>query len=283
MRSLRELGSALVVALISIGLMIGALSISLVEFVPQVTPTAADNLHPSPIPLTATNTIPPTPTPTLGLESPTPSVTSTSTITFTPPASCPPPSGWVQIFIQAGETLDSIAARYRTGKDDLRRANCLLIDTLVSGTVLYVPPVATNTVAVCSPGASGWVKSYTVKPGDTIYSIATNYYSTATQLKTVNCRTSDLIYVGEVLWIPNVATRTPRPTPLPGSTVTPYPTETELPFTITVLPFTATVLPFTATIQPSDTPVPATATAMPTPTAMPTLTASPTAFPIQAP
>lgn len=279
MQSLRELGNALVVALISIGLMVGALSISLVEFVPQMTPTAADNLQPSPIPLTATNTLAPTLTPTLGAESPTPSLTPTSTITLTPPASCPPPSGWVQIFIQAGETLDSIATRYRTTKDDLRRANCLVIDTLVYGTVLYVPPVATNTPAVCSPGASGWVKNYSVKPGDTIYSIATNHYSTASLLKSVNCRTSDLIYVGEVLWIPNVATRTPRPTLLPGSTVTPYPTETDLPYTITVLPFTVTVLPFTATVQPSNTPVPP--TAIPTVTAMPTLTASPTAFPAQ--
>jgi LysM repeat protein len=278
MQSLRELGNALAVALISIGLMIGSLSISLVEFVPQATPTA-ENLVFSPIPLTATYTTVPTLTATLGLESPTPSATSTSTITFTPPASCPPPSGWSQVLIQAGETLDSIAARYRTSKDELRRANCLLTDVLVPGSVFYVPPVPTNTVAACVPGASNWVKGYTVRAGDTIYSIAVSYYTNASQLKSVNCRASDLIYAGEVLWVPNVATRTPYPTPLPGSTVTPRPTETELPFTITVLPFTATVLPFTATVEPSRTPVPATPTAISTPTAIPTQTASPTAFP----
>lgn len=279
MQSLRELGNALAVALISIGLMVGALSISLVEFVPQeVTPTA-QNLVFSPPPITATNTSIPTLTPTEGIESPTPSLTPTSTITLTPPASCPPPSGWSQILIQAGETLDSIAARYRTSKDELHRANCLLTDALVSGTVLYVPPVPTNTVAACSPGAANWVKGYTVRPGDTIYSIALNYYTNASLLKSVNCRASDLIYTGEVLWVPNVATRTPYPTPLPGSTVTPYPTETDLPYTITVLPFTITVLPFTATVEPSRTPIPATPTAISTPTAIPTQTASPTAFP----
>jgi len=273
MQSLRELGNALVVALISIGLMIGSLSISLVEFVPQATPTTENNVFQSPIPLTATNTLPPTLTPTLGLESLTPSPSATVTITITPPASCPPPSGWGQILVQAGETLDTIALRYRVGKEELRRANCLLLDTLVAGTVLYVPAVATNTPAVCVPGAAGWVKAYTVKSGDTFYSIATNYYSTAPLLKSVNCRASDLVYTGEILWVPNVVTRTPPPTPLPGSTVTPFPTETDLPYTVTVLPFTITVLPFTATV------IPPTATAMPTVTAVPTLTASPTAFP----
>jgi len=271
MRSLRELGNALVVALISIGLMVGSLSISLVEFVPQVTPTAADNLFPSPIPLTATDTPSPTLTSTDSPESPTPSTTPTSTITFTPPASCPPPSGWGQIIIQAGETLDSIAARYRTSKDEVRRANCLLIDSLVPGSVLYVPPVATTTVVACNSGAADWSKSYVVRPGDTLYSIAWNYYSSANLVKTVNCHPSDLIYNGDLLWVPNVATRTPYPTPLPGSTITPHPTETDLPFTVTVLPFTATILP-------SGTPLPA--TAAPTATAMPTLTASPTQFPV---
>jgi len=271
MQNVRDFSNALFVALISIGLMVGALSISLVEFVPQVTPTAADNLIPSPVPLTVTNTLPPTLTPTIGLESPTPSITPTFTNTATPPASCLPPAGWGQIIIRPGDTLDIIAARYRTSKDDLRRANCLLIDNLVAGTVLYAPTVATTTPAVCNPGASGWVKSHKVKPGDTFYSIATNYYITAILLKSVNCRTSDLVYAGEVLWVPNVATRTPYPTPLPGSTVTPYPTD----------PLTETALPFTVTVIPSDTPIPPTATQIPTATAIPTFTASPTPFPSQ--
>lgn len=279
-QGLRGIGNALVVALISVGLMVGALSISLVEFVPQGTATAVVNLISSPIPLTATITLTPTLTPTLGLESPTPTITPTSTITVTPPASCLPPSGWGQIVVQAGDTLDSIAARYRTGKDALRSANCLLIDSLVAGTVLYAPPVATTTPIVCAQGLAGWAKSYTVKPGDTFFGIGFNYYTSADQLKTVNCRSSDQIYVGEVLWVPNVVTRTPapRPTSLPVSTVTSasYPTE---PWTETALPYTATVLPFTATVMPSNTPIPATITRIVTITAIPTLTASPTAFP----
>ena len=252
-------------ALISIGLMIGALSISLVEFAPLKQlprrPTScflsrAFDRHP--------NYCLPHCTPTLGLESPTPTITPTSTNTALPPVFMQPPAGWGQIIIQPGETLDSIAARYRVSKDELRSANCLLSDNLVAGSILYVPPVAPNTPVACSPGAAGWVKSYVVKPGDTIYAIATNHYTTAGLLKSVNCRTSDLILVGEILWVPNVATRTPYPTPLPGSTVTPYPTD----------PLTETALPYTLTIVPTDTPVPATPTSIPTFTAVPTFTPS---------
>jgi LysM repeat protein len=263
----RGLGTALVVALISVGLMLGALSISLVEFAPQATPTATDSLIFSPVPVTVTQTLVPTLTPTLGLESPTPSITSTFTNTAIPPVSCLPPTGWGQITIQAGETLDSIAVRYRSSKDSLRSANCLLIDNLVAGSILYVPAVVPNTPAACNSGASGWVKSYMVKPGDTIYAIATNHYTTAGLLKSVNCRSSDLILVGEMLWVPNVATRTPYPTPLPGSTVTPYPTD----------PLTETALPYTLTPIPTDTPVPPTPT--PTLTPVPTFTPSLTPFP----
>ncbi len=257
MQSLRDLGNALVVALISIGLMIGALSISLVEFVPEAVPTATNNLLLSPAPVTATATFPPTLVPTLGLESLIPTITQTFTITVTPPASCLPPFGWIlQITIQAGDTLGSIAARYRVTKDELRSANCLLSDNLIPGSKLYVPPAPTSTFAVCIPGAVGWTYSYIVQPGDTFYRIGYNHYTTLDLMKRVNCRTSDTIYPGDRLWVPNVATRTPFPTALPGVTGTPYPTE----------PLTETAIPFTATTEPSSTPVPPTWTPIPTDT-----------------
>jgi len=159
MQGLRELGNALVIALISISLMVGALSISLVEFVPEA-PTATSELIPSPALLTATETPIPTWTPTIGLESPTATITPTFVNTATPPISCPPPLGWVnQIAIQPWDTLDSIAASYRISKDDLRRANCLSSDFLVTGSILYVPPAPTSTVVVCIPGATGWLRS----------------------------------------------------------------------------------------------------------------------------
>lgn len=270
MRGLREFANALVVAILSVGLMLGALSISLVEFVPQATPAETLPAFPSPAPVTATSTDLPTFTPAPGLDTPTAFATNTST---PPSSSCPPPSNWTPIIIQPSDTLDGLASKYRVSKDALRSANCLLSDNLIAGTIFYVPPAPTSTPVACSPGAVGWVKNYTVKPGDTLYSIATNHYTNVNLLKSVNCRASDRIYSGEVLWVPNVATRTPIPTSLPGVTITPYPTD----------PLTETALPFTATVSPTNTSVPATSTTAPSPTPVSTSTASPTAFPSAAP
>jgi LysM repeat protein len=269
MMRLRDLGNALVVALISAGLVVGALSVSLVEFVPQATATVTNVIPPSPLPLTATLTSTPTLTPTMAVESPTPSATSTSTNTALPPPMCLPPAGWGQIVVRAGDTLDSIAIRYRTSKDALRAANCLLTDNLMAGTVLYAPIVPTITPATCGQGAAGWVKNYTVRPGDTVYSIAVNHYTTAGLLKSVNCRGSDLIYPGEVLWVPTVSTRTPSPTAIPGiiipgNTATPYPTD---PLTQTALPFTLTPIPSATPVPPSPTTLPFTLSPIPSPTA----------------
>ncbi len=249
MQSRRDFGNALVIALVSIALIVGALSISLVEFAPPAAATSTSILIPSPLPLTATSTFEPatnTPTVSIGLPIPT-----TMTPTSSPPANCPVPSGWGQITVLAGDSLESIAALYRIPADDLRRANCLFASSLVTGSKLYVPPVAANTSAACAPGAVGWTKNYTVKAGDNLYRIAFNHYSTLELIRKVNCRTSDAIYPGEVLWVPNIAsTRTSEPTSLPGDTVTPYPTD---PLTETALPFTATFVP---TSTPSLTPVP---------------------------
>ncbi len=265
MQGLRDFGNALMIALISIGLMVGSLSVSLVEFVPQATPTATSNQLPSPIPLTATATLQPTLTPTFSLVSSTPSITSTATITASPPSSCAIPFGWNPIIVQSGSTLLSIATSYRTTTAELRRANCLFSDSLVAGSTLYVPAVAPSTIVACIPGASGWVRTYRVQPQETFYGIATSYSISANLLKSVNCRSSDYLQAGEIIWVPNSPTRTPVPSPLPGSTITPQPTD---PLTETALPFTATVIPTNTLPPPSNTPVPS-STVNPSPTAFP--------------
>lgn len=273
-RGLRDFGNALMIATLSIGLMVGALSISLVEFVPEAAPTATSVLLPSPLPVTVTPTIPPTltflPTATFlpGTETPTNTVAPTNTI-VTLSSTCTSPAGWGQIRVQPNDTLDSLAARYRVSRDELKRGNCLVVDNLIVNTILYVPPVPTSTVAGCTQGASGWIKSYVVKAGDTIYAIATNYSTTSGLMKSINCRSSDIIYIGELLWVPNGPTRTPFPTLRPGVSATPYPTDQ----------LTETALPYTITVQPSDTPLPLTSTPAPTSSPQPTPTATLTAFP----
>lgn len=266
MRSLREFGNALTVAFLSIGLTLGALSISLVEFIPEEAPAPTLTLISSPIPITATHTLPPSSTPLPGAASPTP----TATFTVIATAQCNAPQGWLQILVQPGETLDSLATRYGISRDSLKTGNCLVSDVIIPGTYLFVPAVATRTPVFCNKGAVGWSPNYKVIKGDTLYSIALRYYTTLTLLRSVNCLVSDQIKAGETLWVPIVATRTTTHTSIPGIVVT-YTSEPTLPLTETALPFTLTPLP-------SDTPVPSvtsTVTPIPTPTA--------TAFPTNTP
>ncbi len=82
-------------------------------------------------------------------------------------------------------------------------AFCLLI--------LFITPILADTL-------------YTVKQGDTLFSIARQFNTSVQTLATANgLPNPNLIYVGQVLTIPDVNT-TPTPTPPPGSTPTPTPT-----------------------------------------------------------
>jgi LysM repeat protein len=268
MQSARQFGNALILGLLSVGLVLGGLSLSLVEFSRSAPPPTVESLVSSPIPLTATATLPPP------LESPTSTIVASPTATIPPPASCSIPSNWIAIAVQAGDTLESLANKYRISAEDLKKGNCLLVNNLVQGSLIYIPAVPANTAVVCSPGAMGWVFNYTVQSGETFYRIAINHYTTAALLKQVNCRTSDLLYVGEKLWVPNVPTRTPTSTLQPfAPTFTPYPTE----------PLTETALPHTLTPVPTNTIPAPTATIPPSATTAPTVTPSLTAFPIPSP
>ncbi len=124
-----------------------------------------------------------------------------------------------------------------------------------SATLIYSTPLPTYTKAAyhtsvaCGP-YHGWVLSYYVQPGDTLYHIATQYQTTVTALQVANCKPTTVIFPGERLWVPNVPTITPGVTLVPiFPTSTPVPTE---PLTLTPLPI------------PTDTAVP-TSTAIPNP------------------
>jgi lipoprotein NlpD len=107
----------------------------------------------------------------------------------------------------------------------------------------------------CGPPA-GWVKTYVVQPGDTLFRISLNYSTTTAALQHANCKGSSTnIRSGELLWVPNVQPRTPGVTSIPNfPTSTPQPTE----------PLTETALPFTASPSATNSQVPATQTPLPT-------------------
>jgi len=236
----RQFGMALLFALASAGLVIGGLSLSLAErYGPRGETSTASLQIVTQVETPTASSIPRVQTATAG---------ATGIGTIAVGAACQYPVGWIQAVAQSGDTLASMAARYRSTTAALRVANCLLSEALVPGAVLYVPAVSANTITACTAGAAGWSRHYVVKAGDTMYRIATDHYTTVDRLKHVNCRTSDLIRSGELLWAPSVATRTPGMTLAPTlDSVTPNPTD---PFTETPLPYTLTPLPFTASPSP---------------------------------
>ncbi len=268
MQVLRQFGTSLVLAVVSLGLVIGGLSLSIGESYTPPPQTPTQSLPTAPVFLTITSTsenqVPFTAT-----------FLPTSTNTAALPPSCMPPAGWIAIVVQSTDTLGSIASRYQITVGQLTQANCLLTQSLIPGTILYVPPIPTHTPIPCGP-PRGWI-AYTVQPGDTLFHIAYNFGITTYELQRANCLGySTFIRVGQSLWVPNVPTRTPGVTIIPQfPTDTPVPTE----------PLTLTPLPFTQTIQPSNTPEPPTNTPIP-PSGTSTSTQAPpsptiTAFPTQ--
>jgi len=266
MQSLRQLGVGVIIAVASIVLVLGGIFLSLAESLPPpATPTQIPPTFPESFPTpTATPTLIETLTETA---SPTATVTSLSTETLALfptvisqlPASCTVPAGWIRITTATGDTIYSLAQRYKTSADRLSAANCLISADMPVGSALYVPPVPTVTVIPCGPPA-GWVKTHIVQPGDNLYRIALTYGTTYPQLQRANCMgRSTTIYAGQRLWVPNIPPRTP----VPGITIVPeLPTNTDTPLAIPTATSSATELP----------------TSIPTalPTALPTATATAT-------
>jgi LysM repeat protein len=273
MKNLRQVFLAIIIALTSIGLVLGGFSLSLIEG------NISTNLAP-------THTLTPTITPTLqpftrSVDSPTPSPTMTLTLAFTwtpswtptttptaipslvpSPTNCPPPTGWLPYVVRSGDTLEKIATRYHSSVARLQQANCLLTTDLLPGMVLYVPPLPTQTPVSCGR-PSGWVV-YIIQPGDTLYRLSQAYGISVAELQQANCMgTSTLLHVGQTLYVPPWAPRPPTPT-LPG-VFTPTATPTITP-EISLPSDTPTEIP---TSIPTEPPVP---TASDTPVVIPTET-----------
>ncbi|WP_033543335.1 polysaccharide deacetylase family protein [Planococcus sp. CAU13] len=112
------------------------------------------------------------------------------------PAS-PPAAGGTTYTVKAGDTMYSIAKRYNTTVAKLAAANNIVnVNLLRVGQVLKIP----GTTATQPPATS--VK-YTVKAGDTLYSIASRYKTTVAKIAATNKITNvNLLRVGQVLVIP---------------------------------------------------------------------------------
>ena len=99
--------------------------------------------------------------------------------------------------VKSGDTLYGIASRYDIKVSDLKSYNNLTGDILSIGQELYIP---TGQVSEDLVGTD--YNTYTVKLGDTLYSISKEYETSVSNLKRINNLTSDVLSVGQQLLVP---------------------------------------------------------------------------------
>ncbi len=89
--------------------------------------------------------------------------------------------------VQKGDSLYSIAKKFKVNLNDLIKANNLLNTTIQVGDKLLIPINTDNT--------------YTVVSGDSLYSIAKKFNTTVNELKRLNNLNSNLLTIGQTIII----------------------------------------------------------------------------------
>ncbi len=87
--------------------------------------------------------------------------------------------------VSPGDTLYSIAKKFDTTVDNLKKANNLTNNMLSVGQKLIIPLVEDTT--------------YVVSAGDTLYSIARKFNTTVDELRRLNNLTNDVLSIGQIL------------------------------------------------------------------------------------
>ncbi len=93
--------------------------------------------------------------------------------------------------VMKGDTLYGIASKFGVSVNDLKALNNLSSNTLSIGQVLKIPDSSNNKL------------TYTVKSGDTLYSIARTYNTTVDKIKELNNLKNNTLSIGQTLILPN--------------------------------------------------------------------------------
>ena len=108
-----------------------------------------------------------------------------------------PSTSFVTYTVQKGDTLYKIASQYNTTIDILKKINNLSSNILSIGQKIKLP----STEIINIPAS---LETYTVKSGDTLYSIAKKFDTTVDKIKSQNNLSEDALTVGQVLKIPSI-------------------------------------------------------------------------------
>ena len=115
---------------------------------------------------------------------------------------------YINYVVKKGDSLYSIARDNNISVDILMKDNSLSNTNLKIGQNLKIRvPSTVDTVLECfgtdyEPSTSLSYTTYTVKKGDSLYSIANNYDTTVTSIKNINNLSSNNLSIGQVLKIP---------------------------------------------------------------------------------
>ncbi len=169
-------------------------------------------------------------------------VSATPLVEASPSTSrCSIPHGWLSYEIRNGDTLELLAAAVNLSVQVLKEANCLVGNSLIPGSTIYLPselpPVTTVLAATaaqitCTPPPN-WTE-HILQPDENLLMLSQKYHVRIADLIAANCyQNATILRPGDIIFLPypEIVTQTPVPV-----SATIYPTMQSIFATVTSIP-----------------------------------------------